>query len=122
RLDATNRNANISGAAAIDAIDRKRHGNGEIAAPPAEFDEAGARPGGQNRQLDGSDHFIVVQSRGHHTLEEIRRGNAPLAAAASRDDLTVERRHGAEPLGGRVRIGDTAAERAARPDRWMRDI
>ncbi len=122
RLDATGRDARHDHHAVLDTKGDYRHAERKIAGAPAEFIEAAAGIGGQDGQPHLGQQFVLSQRGGHDAAEEISRRDGAGAACASRHHLGIERRRHQAPLGGRIGVGDAAAEGAARADRMMRDV
>ena len=83
---------------------------------------ARARTRAPNREADGRQDLVVVESGGEGALEEVRRGDVTTAARAGRFQRRIEGERYRRQLGGGVGVCDRAADRAPIPDLEMTDV
>ena len=86
-------------------------GHGEVTAAPAHFAERGpgAWPGG--READGGKQLVRPERGGQVCLVEVGGRDLPAAAGARGHEGGVQRDRHRWQLGGRVRVGQAAADR-----------
>ena len=119
--DAAERHPRFANDAVSEPDRRHRRDDGEVAGTAAELDEA-ATPGIiEGGQPDLRDHLASRRSVVKIDLKKSVGGDRPGSARAPRHDLGIERHAERAPLGRGVGMSDAAAERAADPDRQMRD-
>ena len=88
------------------------HGIAARGMPDLAIAELGCRI--RARQIDRYQHFSRFERGGHDVDEEILRGNAPAALRARQLQFALQRDNDRGPVGGRIGIGQQAADRAAR--------
>ena len=104
---------------------RARHdchdaGQGEVARAAHHFCEAPT--GTVWRNLDLRHDLVRGQRGGQKPEKKLRCWNRPLAAQPLEDDVRVERGQRGRELGGRIRVREAAAQRAAVTDGWMAHV
>lgn len=101
---------------------RQRDGHAEIARPPAHLIESHLGVGRQQRQAHLHQDLVPLEGGHHDALEEVAGLHLAAARGAPHHQRRVERRRGQAPFRRGVRIGEAAAEGAARPDGIMGDM
>ena len=122
RLGAANSDTRLDDDAIGKPIRHQRHRDGEIAGATIEFTKAEARLIGNNRQANLGEQLIFRQRGRHDPFEEIVGRDDALSARAAHHHLRRQRRCNETPFRCGIGMGDAAAERAARPDRIVRDM
>ena len=100
---------------------RRHPGDGEVPMPAAELHEGEARVLRPAREPHLNDQLVVVTCRGERPLEEVNATEGPLAVDVPDHDLRVQCHGHGRQLGGRVRVGNRAAQGAAMTDGRMPD-
>jgi hypothetical protein len=83
---------------------------------------ANAWPLPSSGDLHADEQLAGLDGRRERSEEEVRGRDRALAALPAHEQAPVERRHRRRELRGRVRVGEAAADRAARANRGVRDV
>jgi hypothetical protein len=103
-------------------ISDERRAHRKVTGTTAELVETEPRVVGQHRKPRLRKQLILGQRGRHDTLKKIFRGDHALALHALRHDLRIQRRCNETPFRRWIGVREGAAERAAHPDRIMRDV
>ena len=111
--------ARLRAARAVADHHRRDRDDREVAAAPRELLERKAGRRVHRWQADLGEDLVGLEAGREVRHEEVLRLHDTLALRAARHHRAAERREDRGVLRGRVRVGDRAADRAARPDRQV---
>ena len=103
-------------------IEHRCRGHREVAAAAGEFLEPPAPAGGPGRKADLHDDLVCCQCRRQSSLEEIGCLNHMRAGFSNDGNLGIAGHGDPGHFGGRIGMGNAAANRAAVADLIMRDV
>jgi hypothetical protein len=106
----------------VQVHDRRGGRERERAVRARKFGERLAAALRRRRDLHGDEHLAGFDGRRERSEEEVRGRDRALAALPAHKQAPVECRDRRRELGRRVGVGETAADRAARANRGVRDM